>query len=56
MAEHTRPTGDGIRLTDLEVRRRSQRNFALALSLAGLVGLFYVMTLVKLGAGAGIPH
>ena len=56
MAEHIRPAGNGIRLTDLEVKRRGQRNLALALSLACLVGLFYVMTLVKLGSGAGITH
>jgi len=56
MAEHMRPAETGIRLTELEVKRRNQRNIALALVLAGLVGLFYVMTLIKLGVGAGFTH
>jgi hypothetical protein len=56
MAEDIHPADTGIRLTELEVRRRNQRNIALAVTLAGLVGLFYVMTLVKLGAGAGLMH
>lgn len=36
-------------LTDEQARRRRQRNIAIALSLAALVVLFFVLTLVKLG-------
>ncbi|MDR3493569.1 MAG: hypothetical protein P4L82_03110 [Ancalomicrobiaceae bacterium] len=56
MAEDIHAADGGIRLTELEVRRRTQRNVAIAVALASLVGLFYVMTLVKLGAGAGLMH
>ncbi|MGE0233507.1 MAG: hypothetical protein AB7S46_17160 [Flavobacteriaceae bacterium] len=40
---------DGIRLTEAEKRRRRRRSVALALVLAGLVVLFYVLTVVKFG-------
>lgn len=40
---------EGIRLTEAETRARSSRNRAIALVLAGLVALFYVVTLAKLG-------
>ena len=36
------------RLTPDELRRRRARNIAIALALAGLVVLFYIVTLVKL--------
>ncbi|MDK9697062.1 MAG: hypothetical protein OEL76_11770 [Siculibacillus sp.] len=39
----------GIRLTEAETRARASRNRAIALVLAGLVALFYVVTLAKLG-------
>ncbi len=38
---------DGIVLTEAQKRARRSRSIAIALSLAGLVILFYVMTLVK---------
>ncbi len=38
-----------IRLTEAESRARTSRNRAIALVLAGLVALFYVVTLSKLG-------
>jgi len=41
---------DGVRLTDDQLRRRKGRSIAIALSLAALVALFYVVTLAKLGA------
>jgi hypothetical protein len=40
---------DGIVLTDEQKRRRRARNIAIALVLGGLVVLFYVLTIVKLG-------
>jgi hypothetical protein len=42
---------DGIRLTAEQRRRRKTRSIAIALVLAGLVVLFYVVTIVKLGPG-----
>ena len=38
---------DGIVLTEAQKRARRSRSIAIALSLAALVILFYVMTLVK---------
>jgi hypothetical protein len=40
---------DGIVLTEEQRRRRRNRSIALALVLAGLAVLFYVVTIVKLG-------
>lgn len=47
----TQPTAaeDGIRLTPAEERARRLRNRAIALVLGGLVVLFYVVTVSKLG-------
>jgi hypothetical protein len=42
---------DGVRLTETQRRRRRSRSIAIALVLAGLVVLFYVVTIVKLGPG-----
>ncbi|MGQ7792285.1 hypothetical protein ACUN0C_07745 [Faunimonas sp. B44] len=42
---------EGIRLTPEQKRRRRTRSVALALLLAGLVILFYVITVVRLGGG-----
>lgn len=42
---------DGVRLTEQQRRRRRSRSIAIALVLAGLVVLFYVVTIVKLGPG-----
>ena len=39
----------GIVLTEEQRRRRKRRSLALALVLAGLAILFYVVTIVKLG-------
>ncbi|MCR4282450.1 MAG: hypothetical protein NUV72_05425 [Bauldia sp.] len=41
---------DGIRLTPEQLRRRRARSIAIAVSLAILVGLFYAVTIAKLGA------
>ena len=46
-----RPTEPGIVLTEEQKRRRRARNIAIALVLGGLVVLFYVLTIVKLGPG-----
>ena len=42
---------DGVVLTEEQKRRRRARNIAIALVLGGLVVLFYVLTIVKLGPG-----
>ncbi|SJZ71508.1 hypothetical protein [Consotaella salsifontis] len=39
-----------IRLTEAEARARRKRSIAIGLALVGLVVLFYVITLVKMGA------
>ncbi|MBL8573616.1 MAG: hypothetical protein JNM13_08050 [Hyphomicrobiaceae bacterium] len=44
-------TETGIRLTDEQKKRRSQRNWAIGLALGALVALFYAVTIVKLGPG-----
>jgi hypothetical protein len=41
---------DGIRLTPEQLRRRKARSVAIAVCLAVLVGLFYAVTVAKLGA------
>ena len=40
-------TEDGIKLTEEQQRRRRGRSIAIGLALAGLVVLFYVMTIIK---------
>ena len=40
---------DGIRLTPEQLRRRKARSVAIAVALAVLAGLFYVVTIAKLG-------
>lgn len=40
---------DGIRLTDDQQKRQRARNVAIGLTLAGMVALFYLITVVKLG-------
>ncbi|MBB6507514.1 hypothetical protein F4695_000846 [Rhizobium soli] len=40
---------DTVKLNDAQKKSRRSRNVALGLVLAGLVVLFYVMTLVKVG-------
>lgn len=42
---------DTIKLTEAQKKSRRGRNIALGLVLAGLVVLFYVVTLIKFGAG-----
>lgn len=42
-----KPDGEGIVLTEAQKRARRSRSIAIAVSLAALVVLFYVMTLVK---------
>jgi hypothetical protein len=41
----------GIVLTEEQKRRRRARSIAIALALAGLVLLFYVLTIIKVGQG-----
>ena len=40
---------DTVKVTDKQKKSRRNRNIALGLVLAGLVVLFYVITLVKIG-------
>jgi hypothetical protein len=42
-----RPAEDGVVLTEQQKRARRARSIAIALSLAALVVLFYIVTLVK---------
>lgn len=39
----------GIKLTEEQKKRRRSRSIAIAIALAGLVMLFYVVTIVKMG-------
>ena len=47
LAMNTEPKDDGIVLTEAQKSARRSRSIAIALALAALVTLFYVMTLVK---------
>jgi hypothetical protein len=47
IAMNEQPKDEGIVLTEAQKRARRSRSIAIALSLAALVVLFYVMTLVK---------
>ncbi|MBP2447077.1 hypothetical protein [Rhizobium leguminosarum] len=40
-----------VKLTEKQLKSRRNRNIALGLMLAGLVVLFYVMAIVKIGGG-----
>ncbi|WP_293721915.1 hypothetical protein [Stappia sp.] len=42
---------NGIRMSEEQKRRQRNRSIAIGLVLAGLVVLFYVITLVKMGPG-----
>lgn len=42
-----------VKLTEAQRKSRRNRNIALGLVLAGLVVLFYAITLVKFGVGQG---
>lgn len=47
----TTMTQDGIRLTPEQKKRQRNRSIAIGLALAGLVALFYVVTILKFGPG-----
>ncbi len=47
MAMNKEPKDEGVVLTEAQQRARRSRSIAIALSLAALVILFYVVTLVK---------
>jgi len=40
---------EGVRLTELQLRRRRARSIAIGLALAALVVLFWAVTIVRLG-------
>lgn len=42
----------GIVLTEEQIKQRNRRSVAIALVLAALVGIFFVVTIVKLGPAA----
>ncbi|MBB2754322.1 UNVERIFIED_ORG: hypothetical protein GGI57_005057 [Rhizobium aethiopicum] len=42
---------DLVKLTEKQMKSRRNRNIALGLVLAGLVILFYAITIVKMGGG-----
>jgi len=42
---------DLVKLTEKQMKSRRNRNIALGLVLAGLVLLFYAITIVKIGGG-----
>ncbi|MFS8145405.1 protoheme IX farnesyltransferase [Rhizobium sp. R635] len=42
---------DLVKLTEKQMKSRRNRNIALGLVLAGLVVLFYAITIVKMGGG-----
>ena len=44
-------TGDGSRPGEEHRRRQRGRSIAIAIVLAGMVALFYIVTIVKLGPG-----
>jgi hypothetical protein len=54
MREVPAVTENGVRLTDEQVRRRRSRSIAIALVLAGLVAIFYVITIIKLGGNVAL--
>lgn len=51
MSEAAIVTGNGIKLTPEQERRRRARSVAIGLILAGVAVLFFVITYVKLGGG-----
>lgn len=51
MSEDAKDEAEGIRPDETFLKRRRARSIAIALTLVGLVILFYVVTLVKMGAG-----
>jgi hypothetical protein len=42
---------DLVKLTETQRKSRRARNIALGLALAGLVVIFYAMTIIKVGTG-----
>jgi hypothetical protein len=49
--ENGQATGAVQRLTAEEDRARRLRNIAIGVALAGMVGLFYLLTIVRLSGG-----
>ncbi len=50
------PTGEHVILTPAEVAARKKRNGWIALALGGFVVLVFVLTMAKVGGGAGVPE
>jgi hypothetical protein len=53
----TEVAGEGVRLTEAQLKRRRARSVAIALALFAFVVVFYIVTIAKIGgniaAGAG---
>ncbi|HVY20323.1 MAG TPA: hypothetical protein VHA70_09630 [Bauldia sp.] len=41
--------GEGVRLTEAQLKRRRARSVAIALALFAFVAIFYVVTIAKIG-------
>jgi hypothetical protein len=50
------PTGEHVTLTPAEVSARKKRNTWIALALGGFVILVFVLTMARVGGGAGLPE
>jgi hypothetical protein len=50
------PTGEYVILTPAEVSARKKRNNWIAIALGGFVILVFVLTMAKVGGGAGVPE
>ncbi len=55
MTAMTADGDDGLRLTEAQQKRRRARAVATAIALAVLVGLFYLLTIVRLGQNVLTP-
>ena len=56
MSEVAVMTDNGIQLSEQQKRRRRARSVAIGVILAAVVALFYIITVVKLGAGAAVDR
>jgi len=50
------PTGERIQLTPEEAAARRKRSRWIALALGGFVVLVFLLTMAKVGGGAGVPE
>lgn len=50
------PTGEWVKLSDAQVKARKRRGQWIALALFAFVILVFVLTMAKVGGGAGVPE